>query len=83
MSRAEEVRRVQQGGDPEPPRITFIMNIVRRLAEHAEHPWQQVGPCVYCDACNVRLYQGEVMTDIEKAELRDVVREAPTDVPDD
>jgi len=28
------------------------------LAEHEEHEWRQIGRCVYCQPCNVRLYQG-------------------------
>jgi hypothetical protein len=30
------------------------------LAEHDDHPWSQVGPCVYCDPCGIRLYQGSI-----------------------
>jgi hypothetical protein len=30
----------------------------RMLAEHEEHDWRQVGRCVYCQSCDVRLYQG-------------------------
>lgn len=29
------------------------------LVAHADHPKKQVGPCVYCEPCGVRLYQGE------------------------
>jgi hypothetical protein len=32
---------------------------VSRLV-HATHRLEQVGPCVYCADCNVRLYQGRV-----------------------
>jgi len=28
------------------------------LAEHAAHEWRQIGRCVYCQPCNIRLYQG-------------------------
>lgn len=28
------------------------------LAEHEPHPWREVGSCVYCIPCGVRLYQG-------------------------
>lgn len=28
------------------------------LAEHAEHPWEQIGRCVYCGPCRKRLFQG-------------------------
>lgn len=30
------------------------------LSEHAGHNWSQQGRCVYCDTCNVRLYQGKL-----------------------
>jgi len=31
-----------------------------QLAEHAPHPWRQVGGCVYCVPCGLRLYQGDL-----------------------
>ena len=31
-----------------------------KIAEHAAHGWEQVGPCVWCTTCNVRLYQGDI-----------------------
>lgn len=31
-----------------------------RLAEHERHRWAQVGPCVWCDDCDVRLYNGQL-----------------------
>lgn len=33
------------------------------VSEHVEHPWEQVGSCVYCTPCGVRLYQGRVPDD--------------------
>jgi len=30
------------------------------LAEHEPHRWEEVGPCVYCADCNMRLYQGSL-----------------------
>jgi len=30
------------------------------IARHADCPWKQVGPCVYCTDHDVRLYQGEL-----------------------
>lgn len=30
------------------------------LADHEDHPWKQVGLCVYCEQCGVRLYQGDL-----------------------
>jgi len=28
------------------------------MMEHKDHIWVEVSPCIYCDDCNVRLYQG-------------------------
>jgi hypothetical protein len=30
------------------------------LDAHKDHEWVQVGPCVYCDDCNTRLFQGRL-----------------------
>ena len=30
------------------------------MTEHVTHTWVRVPPCVYCEDCNVRLYQGEL-----------------------
>jgi hypothetical protein len=30
------------------------------LREHLDHPWEQVGRCVFCAACGARLYQGTI-----------------------
>jgi hypothetical protein len=77
MSRADEVRARQRAGGPLKPDMTAaFMEILRDLNKHACHPWKQVGPCVYCDTCNVRLYQGEPFTDEEKQELRAAITEA-------
>lgn len=35
-----------------------VAAFIASLATHADHPKRQVGPCVYCEQCNVRLYQG-------------------------
>ena len=31
-----------------------------RLADHADHPWEQVGRCVFCVTCGDRLYSGTI-----------------------
>ena len=36
------------------------------IRAHVDHVWSQVGPCVYCEPCNVRLYQGQVALFEEK-----------------
>jgi|SRR5215471_2140501 len=33
------------------------------MAEHMEHEWEQLGRCVWCWPCGVRLYQGRVPDD--------------------
>jgi hypothetical protein len=33
------------------------------FAFHMPHRWKQVGRCVYCDDCGVRLYQGTLPAD--------------------
>lgn len=35
-----------------------VQAFIAGLLVHAEHPKVQVGPCVYCEPCGVRLYQG-------------------------
>jgi hypothetical protein len=30
------------------------------IMAHDEHEWEQVGRCVYCHDCGVRLYQGTI-----------------------
>lgn len=40
------------------PQKRFAEALEERLTEHAEHPWHQVGRCVYCGPCRERLYQG-------------------------
>lgn len=42
------------------------------LAAHADHEWVQVGPCVYCDDCNERLFQGRLAGGRKDRESRPV-----------
>lgn len=37
-----------------------IKEFLASLTAHDEHEQKQVGPCVYCVPCNVRLYQGKL-----------------------
>jgi hypothetical protein len=76
MSRSDEVRARQRSSNEPLTPLAVWMTIIRQLGEHVDHPWRQVGPCVYCDTCGVRLYQGEALTEDDKNELRDAVREA-------
>lgn len=34
--------------------------LVEMLERHGDHEWREVGPCVYCEPCGVRLYQGSI-----------------------
>lgn len=36
-----------------------VSAFIEGLLAHKDHPKRQVGPCVYCIPCGVRLYQGE------------------------
>jgi hypothetical protein len=41
-----------------PPDILAAFKAV--LTEHEPHTWEQIGPCVYCADCQVRLYHGTI-----------------------
>ena len=44
------------------------------LLTHATHHLEQVGPCVYCADCGVRLYQGRVeRAQLALAEMQEVL----------
>jgi hypothetical protein len=36
------------------------------VAPHVDHEWKQVDPCVYCDQCGTRLYQGQAPDSAEE-----------------
>lgn len=44
----------------EPIPESVLDAVVDLLTSHAEHPWSQVGSCVWCDACGIRLYHGDL-----------------------
>lgn len=35
-----------------------LIQLNPEVANHIKHPWRQVGRCVYCGPCGVRLYSG-------------------------
>jgi hypothetical protein len=43
--------------------IAAIDSWLATIKSHEPHEWQQVGPCVYCVPCNIRLYQGTLPED--------------------
>jgi hypothetical protein len=75
VSRSDEVRARQQGANALSAGDVW-MAFLSQLGEHLTHPWHQVGPCVYCEPCSRRLYQGEVLTDQEKAEIQEALAES-------
>ena len=44
-----------------------LEQIAATLDLHIDHTWKQVGRCVYCDDCGVRLYQGKLPPDRREA----------------
>lgn len=60
--RIDEVRRRQQGVE-NLDEAAVAAALYEMLDAHQAHPWHQVGRCVFCGPCNVRLYQGTVPAD--------------------
>lgn len=52
-----------------PDRPLTIEDIMEALPwrGHEDHLWEQVGRCVYCVDCELRLYQGRIPLDHTKA----------------
>ena len=58
-SASERVRREQgEGRAMTAEEAAAAINAM--LDAHKDHEWVQVGPCVYCDDCNTRLFQGRL-----------------------
>lgn len=56
--RLSELRRRQEG---EPLDLVSLAGAFGSMfTEHADHPWEQVGRCVFCVPCSTRLYQGTI-----------------------
>lgn len=55
--------------------MTTQRNIIDLMADTLgaciDHPHELVDRCVYCKPCGRRLYQGELMTAAELADLRE------------
>lgn len=52
------------------PTLTTDPLIAKALAaldqvfvDHEDHTWKQIGRCVYCHDCDMRLYQGRIPKD--------------------
>lgn len=65
QSRSAIVRQEQAGVDLDEKAVAsaFYAFLDEMLTEHGEHPWHQVGRCVYCGPCHTRLYQGTLPED--------------------
>jgi hypothetical protein len=59
--RTDRIRARQAGVNPTNEEIAHAL--FDFIAEHEDHPWRQVGRCVYCGPCGVRLYQGTIPKD--------------------
>ena len=60
MSELTDRIRARQAGAVKLTNEQIIEAIDRPIREHGEHPWEQIGRCVYCGPCQVRLYQGRI-----------------------
>jgi len=65
VSELTERIRAQQAGVSELTNEQIIEAIDKHFREHQDHAWHQVGRCVYCGPCGVRLYQGKIPEDHE------------------
>jgi hypothetical protein len=66
-----------QGAGPAPgartddlPVMKALTDFTIDLARHADHKLSKQGRCIYCDTCGQRLYQGLMLSDADRAELR-------------
>ena len=41
-----------------------------KLADHVDHEWREVGRCVYCVPCGLRLFQGKIAKDRQAQAMR-------------
>src|SRR6266702_2094025 len=64
--------------DPDLPVMNALADFTVDLARHADHKLSKHGRCVYCDTCNVRLYQGLMLGAEDRAELRKMLDEHGT-----
>ncbi len=51
------------------------------IDSHKDHKWVEIPPCIYCDDCGVKLYQGELPVDEDNKEqlsqyLDDIIKAA-------
>jgi hypothetical protein len=61
-------RAAQEG--PLPSREDAYKGLLAMLAAHLDCRMEQVGRCVYCKTHRKRLWQGTVMSESDKAEIR-------------
>ena len=51
--------------------MAMLIAVVEQMGDCLEHPHMVVGRCVYCVACNRRLYQGRLFTKSDMKGLRE------------
>ena len=44
-----------------------IEQLLLSIQPHEQHSWKQVGRCVWCEPCGVRLYQGTIPKEKKRA----------------
>jgi len=59
----DRIRAAQQAGVGRLTNAQIVEALERPSKEHGDHKWHQVGPCVWCGPCGVRLYQGTMPKD--------------------
>ena len=59
MSELRDRIRAQQAGAERLTPQQIMEALERPFREHEGHAFEQVGRCVYCHDCGVRLYQGD------------------------
>ena len=68
---SDRIRAQQAGADLiTPEEVARAFNAM--LDAHKDHEWVQIGPCVYCDDCNTRLFQGRLGGERKERDSRPV-----------
>ena len=66
MSELRDRIRARQSG-PKPTEEEIAEAYLKSWLEHDKHQFEQVGRCIYCTDCNVRVGQGQLSEEYKKA----------------
>ncbi len=66
LSKLRDRIRVQQSGPRLTPQQVFEA-LQKHFGAHDDHHLEQVGRCIYCTDCNVRVCQGQLSEEYKKA----------------